>query len=81
MKIEHHCQRCGYDWESKLMEPKCCPACKSYRWRSVEHKNHADLGDDKDLTQGSSKVATGGSYPPETGSLPVPAIPEKESAE
>ncbi len=29
MKCKCHC---GYEWESKIDNPKCCPKCKSYRW-------------------------------------------------
>ncbi len=26
------CQRCGYQWEPRNLNPKACPSCKSYRW-------------------------------------------------
>ncbi|MFA5340185.1 MAG: hypothetical protein WC332_00265 [Clostridia bacterium] len=32
-KTKHKCLRCGYEWSSQKENPKCCPACKSYRWR------------------------------------------------
>ncbi len=27
-----HCKRCGYDWSSRVEQPKNCPACKSPYW-------------------------------------------------
>jgi len=24
----HKCQHCGYEWNSRVEEPKCCPFCK-----------------------------------------------------
>jgi len=29
-KFKHKCQRCGWEWESKLEKPASCPACKRY---------------------------------------------------
>ena len=26
------CKKCGHTWESRILHPKCCPACKSYAW-------------------------------------------------
>ncbi len=28
------CQRCGYEWEPRKANPKECPNCKSYGWRT-----------------------------------------------
>jgi len=40
----HHCQRCGWNWVSKLgRPPRTCPRCKSYDWqkpRKEEVKDH-----------------------------------------
>lgn len=33
------CQKCGYAWESKVEEPKCCPSCKQYNWRIPNEVN------------------------------------------
>ncbi len=33
--MRYHCERCQYDWESKLPEgqkPKQCPKCKAPEW-------------------------------------------------
>jgi len=30
MKLK--CLRCGYEWKSKVSNPRCCPNCHSYRW-------------------------------------------------
>ena len=32
-KKNHKCERCGYQWTSFKLNPKACPACKSYRWK------------------------------------------------
>lgn len=35
MEIQYHtCRRCGHQWTQRYInaKPKCCPACKSYRW-------------------------------------------------
>ena len=24
------CSRCGYEWEPRVENPKCCPMCKRY---------------------------------------------------
>ena len=27
------CGKCGHEWRPRIDErPKCCPACKSYKW-------------------------------------------------
>lgn len=28
--------KCGYEWKSKVEEPKSCPKCKRYDWKEVE---------------------------------------------
>ena len=28
------CRRCGYQWTPIVAEPKICPACKQYAWRT-----------------------------------------------
>lgn len=35
------CLRCDHDWPSRIDEPKCCPACKSYRWSTQPSANQA----------------------------------------
>ena len=31
--MKNTCLRCGHEWDSRTPDkPKCCPACKSYRW-------------------------------------------------
>jgi predicted nucleic acid-binding Zn-ribbon protein len=39
--MTHTCRRCGHKWTPRTEEtPKCCPACKSYRWdRDREPRN------------------------------------------
>lgn len=32
------CQRCGYEWEPKRINPKSCPSCKSYKWNLAREK-------------------------------------------
>ena len=32
------CKRCGYEWKSKMEEPKCCPKCKRYDWNKTKGK-------------------------------------------
>ena len=27
------CQRCGYQWVSRVDEPRACPRCKRYDWK------------------------------------------------
>jgi len=30
---ESKCRRCGHVWQTREgRTPKCCPACKSYKW-------------------------------------------------
>jgi predicted Zn-ribbon and HTH transcriptional regulator len=26
------CLRCGYEWEPRVDNPKCCPTCLSRKW-------------------------------------------------
>lgn len=33
MPSQIQCQRCGHEWQPQKENPKCCPACKSYRYR------------------------------------------------
>jgi hypothetical protein len=28
------CKRCGYLWTSRVKEPKVCPRCISYKWKT-----------------------------------------------
>lgn len=28
------CLRCGHRWDSRVENPKACPACKSYKWET-----------------------------------------------
>ena len=30
------CLLCGYEWDSKIDNPKCCPKCKRYDWNKKE---------------------------------------------
>lgn len=32
------CQRCGYQWQPRAVQPKSCPACKSYKWNLAKDK-------------------------------------------
>lgn len=34
MKKELGCKRCGHTWVPLKKEPRVCPRCKSYEWRS-----------------------------------------------
>lgn len=27
------CQKCGHEWQKRVVEPKQCPACHSYDWQ------------------------------------------------
>jgi predicted Zn-ribbon and HTH transcriptional regulator len=27
--MKHKCPRCGYEWDSRVDDPKACPRCKS----------------------------------------------------
>jgi predicted Zn-ribbon and HTH transcriptional regulator len=29
---ECKCEKCGYEWLSRVKEPKACPNCTSRRW-------------------------------------------------
>lgn len=33
-KIMLHCKVCGYDWESRVENPKECPVCFSRYWKT-----------------------------------------------
>ena len=35
---KYKCQRCGYKWEPKVKEPKQCPRCKQYEWKTPARK-------------------------------------------
>lgn len=31
--MKYKCKRCGHEWDGRNKgKPKCCPACKSYRF-------------------------------------------------
>jgi predicted Zn-ribbon and HTH transcriptional regulator len=30
--MKKQCKKCGYEWESRIEEPKVCPYCKQYDW-------------------------------------------------
>ena len=38
MKQINICKKCGYEWKSKVINPKSCPSCKQYKWK-VENKD------------------------------------------
>lgn len=42
-----HCLRCGFEWQPYRENPKCCPRCKQYGWKTlpsrVYHKHRMSL--------------------------------------
>ena len=30
--MKKQCKKCGYEWESRIDNPKSCPYCKQYDW-------------------------------------------------
>jgi hypothetical protein len=34
------CKRCGFSWESVVDEPRACPRCKSYEWRTPKTRGY-----------------------------------------
>ncbi len=36
------CQRCGWEWEARKINPRSCPNCHSYKWRLAREANHKD---------------------------------------
>ena len=30
--MKNKCKRCGYEWDSRIENPKSCPRCKRYDW-------------------------------------------------
>jgi len=30
--MKNKCKKCGYEWTSRVDNPKECPECKSRRW-------------------------------------------------
>jgi len=34
---KNECKKCGYKWNGKP-DAKCCPACKTYRWREEKRE-------------------------------------------
>ena len=60
------CKRCGYEWVSKVENPKQCPKCKQYyynigrEWEKIKQDNtNKDSGviqpDIKELNKSSNK--------------------------
>lgn len=40
MGPELHCLRCNYSWVPRTENPRRCPRCKSYQWRTPKkHKS------------------------------------------
>jgi predicted Zn-ribbon and HTH transcriptional regulator len=29
----NECKRCGHKWDSRVKDPKSCPACHTYKWK------------------------------------------------
>jgi predicted Zn-ribbon and HTH transcriptional regulator len=42
------CKRCGWQWDSRVEKPKCCPGCKSSKWQTVS-KFNTDKTDSEEL--------------------------------
>jgi predicted Zn-ribbon and HTH transcriptional regulator len=34
MKRKCKCKRCGFEWEPLVEDPRACPRCKSYEWKT-----------------------------------------------
>ena len=32
------CSLCGHEWIKRVSDPKQCPKCKRYDWKSAAHK-------------------------------------------
>jgi len=32
------CQKCGYEWQSRVENPKECPDCKSRHWNKEKER-------------------------------------------
>jgi predicted Zn-ribbon and HTH transcriptional regulator len=30
--MNYKCKKCGNDWVSRVVLPKSCPKCKTYKW-------------------------------------------------
>lgn len=39
-----NCPKCGYEWESRVAEPKACPRCKS----RLDYRREGNTEGDKD---------------------------------
>lgn len=37
-QMKKKCKKCGYEWESRIENPKCCPNCKQYMSGGVKNK-------------------------------------------
>lgn len=33
------CKRCGYKWDSRVKEPRACPRCKSYLYKTEKEES------------------------------------------
>ena len=34
--MKNKCKLCGYEWNSRVEKPKCCPKCKRYDYQTKE---------------------------------------------
>ena len=37
------CLRCNHTWEGRVQKPQCCPACKSYDWKSPRKRGYSKV--------------------------------------
>lgn len=36
---KNKCDKCGWEWLSRVENPKQCPRCKRYDWKKEEKQN------------------------------------------
>jgi predicted Zn-ribbon and HTH transcriptional regulator len=39
----HSCKRCGFAWTARVLEPRACPGCKSYHWRTPRSVKYSEV--------------------------------------
>ena len=60
MKETLKCQKCGFEWNSRVSNPERCPECNTRSWRRIDSGGESvPSGGDKDsVTSGDKAVTT-----------------------
>ena len=40
------CKRCGYEWKSRIADPRICPQCKSKKWKEEKIRKWEEKKDE-----------------------------------